>query len=224
MKGLDVYQPPPYPIPSLPPFRSGGFYDAAWPFNISGGTGTSSSALAWLIPTWVPLPSPLVNLGIEVTTFQDTASCRIGVYDATFAWDAIRQRPTLVPYPDKLICETGAISLGTANGYKNGAVTYRNGYKKLPQGLVFVAFNMYTTQFVATLRANGNIVYAAFLCCGFITSTNSALWDSRWGVLSIAAFSLLNAPGWPLRFPFQSMGSNSMQTGSQTHPRVMMEF
>jgi len=224
MKGLQVYQPPPYPIPSLPPFRAGGFYDASFPFCSTAPDVTLGTTDGWVIPTWIPAPSLLVNLGIEVTAKSAGAYARIGVYDAAYAWDAVRQRSVMVPYPDRLICETGAIDTGSANGYMNGAVTYRNGYKKLPQGLCFVAFNQYVSVGTSTLRAVGDAAYTGFFCCGFITSTNSALWNTRWGVLKITAFSLLKAPGWPLRFPFQSMAANQMQTGAQVHPHVVMEF
>jgi len=223
MKGLQVYQPPPHRIPSILPFRSGGFYDAAFPFNSTVPNTTTNTSYLWLLPSWIPLPSLLVKLGIEVTTFNDAASCRIAMYDAAFAWDAAHRRPVLVPYPDKLICETGAISLGTSNDYKSGAVTYRNGYEKLPQGLCFAAFNQYGAA-AATVRANANAVYTGFLGCGYPTSTNSALWVSLWGVLRIDAFSLLNTAGWPRRFPMQSMAANTMQNGTVSHPRVVMEF
>jgi len=219
MKGLAVFQPPPYPIPSLLPFRAGGFYDAGIPFDNTGAGAVNNDQLGWLIPTWIPTPSLLVNLGIEVTTFNNAANCRIGVYDSAYVWDGDRRRPVLVPFPDKLICETDVVSLGTSNAYKNGAVTYRNGYKKLPQGLAWVAFNQYGT--AATYRVGGTNLRTAHLGCGTILRAG---WTEPWGCINFGQFTLVAAPGWPRRWPLNQTGANALWVRAGNQPLVKMEF
>jgi len=224
---------PPLPLTWRPPYQTGRFYEACEAFW-SGPTGTNTESDFVMCPMWVPNSAVLVNMGIEVTSTGTGAHAVLGIYDSLTVWDKKLRQLTQRCIPDLLVCEVD-INV-TSAAYLNGAVTYRNGYTRLPQGLCWAAYGPYTTSTVATVRKVGGslpTLSCPWMGAGWRNHSGSGAggdqaWRNYYAPMNMPALSLLNTGGkMPLRFQFSSMSGNDWHwrvNGSAGMPRIMLEF